>query len=193
MIATISPAADNYEETLSTLRYADRAKKIVNKAVVNEDPNTRIIRELKEEVEKLKRQLMSAGLSDQPRVKIKITSILFKERKFREILLQYTGKYFCLTLGQPINHRPTDTDGDAKEKLEESEKLLADVQKSWQEKLRETAQLNKTRQDTLQSMGISLSSRGIKMSGIKKTAFLVNLNPDPALSQSSTKLTFYFF
>ena len=69
MIATISPAADNYEETLSTLRYADRAKKIVNKAVVNEDPNTRIIRELKEEVEKLKRQLMSAGLSDQPRVK----------------------------------------------------------------------------------------------------------------------------
>ena len=36
MIATISPAADNYEETLSTLRYADRAKSIVNHAVVNE-------------------------------------------------------------------------------------------------------------------------------------------------------------
>ncbi|VDO95932.1 unnamed protein product [Heligmosomoides polygyrus] len=36
MIATISPAADNYEETLSTLRYADRAKRIVNHAVVNE-------------------------------------------------------------------------------------------------------------------------------------------------------------
>lgn len=36
MIATISPSSDNYEETLSTLRYADRAKKIVNHAVVNE-------------------------------------------------------------------------------------------------------------------------------------------------------------
>lgn len=36
MIATVSPSSDNYEETLSTLRYADRAKKIINHAVVNE-------------------------------------------------------------------------------------------------------------------------------------------------------------
>ena len=57
MIATLSPAADNYEETLSTLRYADRAKRIVNHAVVNEDPNARIIRELREEVEMLRKQL----------------------------------------------------------------------------------------------------------------------------------------
>lgn len=42
MVATISPAADNYEETLSTLRYADRAKRIVNHAVINEDPNARV-------------------------------------------------------------------------------------------------------------------------------------------------------
>lgn len=60
MIATISPAADNYEETLSTLRYADRAKRIVNHAVVNEDPNAKVIRELREEVEKLKEQLSQA-------------------------------------------------------------------------------------------------------------------------------------
>lgn len=42
MVATVSPSADNYEETLSTLRYADRAKRIVNHAVVNEDPNARV-------------------------------------------------------------------------------------------------------------------------------------------------------
>jgi len=42
MVATVSPASDNYEETLSTLRYADRAKKIVNHAVVNEDPNSKV-------------------------------------------------------------------------------------------------------------------------------------------------------
>ncbi len=36
MVATISPSADNYEETLSTLHYANRAKRIVNHAVVNE-------------------------------------------------------------------------------------------------------------------------------------------------------------
>ena len=42
MVATVSPASDNYEESLSTLRYADRAKRIVNHAVVNEDPNSRV-------------------------------------------------------------------------------------------------------------------------------------------------------
>ncbi|XP_057661777.1 kinesin-like protein KIF13B isoform X4 [Diorhabda carinulata] len=60
MVATISPAADNYEETLSTLRYADRAKRIVNHAVVNEDPNARIIRELTQEVEALREMLKHA-------------------------------------------------------------------------------------------------------------------------------------
>lgn len=60
MVATISPAADNYEETLSTLRYADRAKRIVNHAVVNEAPNARIIRELQEEVASLREMLKHA-------------------------------------------------------------------------------------------------------------------------------------
>ena len=60
MVATLSPAADNYEETLSTLRYADRAKRIVNHAVVNEDPNARIIRELREEVDNLRKMLDEA-------------------------------------------------------------------------------------------------------------------------------------
>ncbi|OXU31697.1 hypothetical protein TSAR_007200 [Trichomalopsis sarcophagae] len=63
MVATISPAVDNYEETLSTLRYADRAKRIVNHAVINEDPNARIIRELRQEVETLKEMLLHATVS----------------------------------------------------------------------------------------------------------------------------------
>ena len=50
MVAAVSPAAVNYEETLSTLRYADRAKQIVCKAIVNEDPTAKMIRELQEEV-----------------------------------------------------------------------------------------------------------------------------------------------
>ena len=63
MVATISPAGDNYEETLSTLRYADRAKRIINHAVVNEDPNARIIRELRAEVDALKEMLKHAAVS----------------------------------------------------------------------------------------------------------------------------------
>lgn len=58
MICAISPATDNYEETLSTLRYADQAKKIKNNAVINESDTDRMIRELKEENEKLKNTLV---------------------------------------------------------------------------------------------------------------------------------------
>uniref|UniRef100_A0A8C0HG58 Kinesin family member 14 n=1 Tax=Chelonoidis abingdonii TaxID=106734 RepID=A0A8C0HG58_CHEAB len=54
MIATISPAASNVEETLSTLRYAKQACLIINIAKVNEDVNAKLIRELKAEIEKLK-------------------------------------------------------------------------------------------------------------------------------------------
>ncbi|NWV46085.1 KIF1A protein, partial [Daphoenositta chrysoptera] len=59
MIAALSPADSNYEETLSTLRYADRTKQIRCHAVINEDPNARLIRELREEVTRL-RELLSA-------------------------------------------------------------------------------------------------------------------------------------
>ena len=60
MLATISPAYDNYEETLSTLRYADQAKKIVNHAVINEDEPGTIIRELRNEIDKLRKELADA-------------------------------------------------------------------------------------------------------------------------------------
>merc|ERR1712066_1047824 len=59
MICALSPASSNYEETLSTLRYADRAKKIVNTAVVNENPQEKLLRELKAENEKFKEILAS--------------------------------------------------------------------------------------------------------------------------------------
>ncbi len=55
MIPAISPA--DYDETLSTLRYADQAKKIKTKAVVNEDPSAKAMRELKDEVEALRQAL----------------------------------------------------------------------------------------------------------------------------------------
>lgn len=55
MICALSPASINYEETLSTLRYADRAKKIQNKAVVNESQHDKMIRMLKDENGDLKK------------------------------------------------------------------------------------------------------------------------------------------
>ena len=57
MIAAISPADYNYEETMSTLRYASRAKHIKNKPKINEDPKDTMIREFKEEIERLRKML----------------------------------------------------------------------------------------------------------------------------------------
>ncbi|XP_062863998.1 stAR-related lipid transfer protein 9-like [Trichomycterus rosablanca] len=62
MVATISPSYSSYNETLSTLRYAAHAKNIVNKPRVNEDANVRLIRELREEIDRLKGMLLNFSM-----------------------------------------------------------------------------------------------------------------------------------
>ena len=57
MVACLSPADNNYDETLSTLRYANRAKNIKNKPKINEDPKDALLREFQEEINKLKMML----------------------------------------------------------------------------------------------------------------------------------------
>ena len=57
MLATISPGAADAGETMSTLRYADSAKQIVNHAKVNVDPNARLVAELKGEIGQLRAQV----------------------------------------------------------------------------------------------------------------------------------------
>uniref|UniRef100_A0A183EWL1 Kinesin motor domain-containing protein n=1 Tax=Gongylonema pulchrum TaxID=637853 RepID=A0A183EWL1_9BILA len=54
MLACISPSDNNYDETLSTLRYANRAKNIKNKPRINEDPKDALLREYQEEIQRLK-------------------------------------------------------------------------------------------------------------------------------------------
>lgn len=53
MIACVSPADDNYDETLSTLRYANRAKNIQNRPIINQDPKDAMLREYQKEIERL--------------------------------------------------------------------------------------------------------------------------------------------
>uniref|UniRef100_A0A2K6MM15 Kinesin-like protein KIF3A n=1 Tax=Rhinopithecus bieti TaxID=61621 RepID=A0A2K6MM15_RHIBE len=57
MCANIGPADYNYDETISTLRYANRAKNIKNKARINEDPKDALLRQFQKEIEELKRNL----------------------------------------------------------------------------------------------------------------------------------------
>ncbi|XP_049433578.1 kinesin-like protein KIF17 [Epinephelus fuscoguttatus] len=61
MIACLSPADNNYEESLSTLRYANRAKSIQNRPRINEDPKDALLREYQEEIKNL-RALISGQL-----------------------------------------------------------------------------------------------------------------------------------
>ncbi|VIO85975.1 Uncharacterized protein BM_BM11594 [Brugia malayi] len=61
MLACISPSSDNYDETLSTLRYANRAKNIKNKPKINEDPKDALLREYQEEIQRLKAMIQGDG------------------------------------------------------------------------------------------------------------------------------------
>jgi kinesin family protein 3/17 len=61
MIAAISPSDFNYDETLSTLRYASRAKAIKNKPRINEDPKDALLKQYEEEIKKLKALLDGNG------------------------------------------------------------------------------------------------------------------------------------
>jgi len=53
MIACVSPAESNYEESLSSLKYASRARNIKNKPVVNRDPNSMLIESLRTQIQHL--------------------------------------------------------------------------------------------------------------------------------------------
>mmetsp|Transcript_286 Transcript_286/g.853 ORF Transcript_286/g.853 Transcript_286/m.853 type:complete len:767 (-) Transcript_286:217-2517(-) len=61
MVANLGPADYNYDETISTLRYANRAKNIKNKPKINEDPKDAMLREFQEEIQRLRAQLEAGG------------------------------------------------------------------------------------------------------------------------------------
>merc|ERR1719446_1463920 len=72
MVANLGPADWNYDETLSTLRYANRAKNIKNKPRINEDPKDALLREFQEEIARLKAQInQKSGPKEQKRKKEK--------------------------------------------------------------------------------------------------------------------------
>lgn len=66
MIANCSPADYNFDETLSTLRYASRAKFIKNKPIINEDPKDALLKEYAEEIKRLKALLQGGNVGQQP-------------------------------------------------------------------------------------------------------------------------------
>jgi len=169
MIAAISPADINFEETLSTLRYADSAKRIKNHAVVNEDPNARMIRELKEELSKLRSQLSGpgggGGISeeqyppDTPLDK-QIVSITQEDGTVKKV-----------------------SKAEIVEQLNQSEKLYKDLNQTWEEKLLKTEEIHKEREQALEELGISIEKGFVGLSTPKNMPHLVNLSDDPLLTE----------
>uniref|UniRef100_A0A8C9VP02 Kinesin-like protein n=1 Tax=Scleropages formosus TaxID=113540 RepID=A0A8C9VP02_SCLFO len=96
MIATISPADLNYSETLSTLRYANRAKNIMNKPTINEDSNVKLIRELRAEIARLK-VLLGQGsqiaLLDSPTALSMEEKLHENEARVLELTKEWTNKW----------------------------------------------------------------------------------------------------
>ncbi|XP_026524275.1 kinesin-like protein KIF16B isoform X5 [Notechis scutatus] len=96
MIATISPADVNYGETLSTLRYANRAKNIINKPTINEDPNVKLIRELRAEIARLKTLLAQGNqiaLLDSPTALSMEEKLQQNEARVQELTKEWTNKW----------------------------------------------------------------------------------------------------
>ncbi|XP_074501186.1 kinesin-like protein KIF1B isoform X11 [Sebastes fasciatus] len=179
MVAALSPADINYDETLSTLRYADRAKNIKCNAIINEDPNNKLVRDLKDEVARLKELLRAQGLGD-----ILDTPIGSLTASPSSGTLCSQGGLQSVT---SIQERIMSTPGgeEAIERLKESEKIIAELNETWEEKLRKTEAIRMERQALLAEMGVAIREDGgtLGVFSPKKTPHLVNLNEDPLMSE----------
>uniref|UniRef100_A0A674CUR6 Kinesin family member 1B n=1 Tax=Salmo trutta TaxID=8032 RepID=A0A674CUR6_SALTR len=154
MVAALSPADINYDETLSTLRYADRAKQIKCNAVINEDPNNKLVRELKDEVTRLKDLLRAQGLGD------------ILDTPIGSLTASPSSGSLCSLVGPQsvtsIQERIMSTPGgeEAIERLKESEKIIAELNETWEEKLRKTEAIRMEREALLAEMGVAIREDG---------------------------------
>ncbi|XP_074172341.1 kinesin-like protein KIF1A isoform X15 [Rhinolophus sinicus] len=214
MVAALSPADINYDETLSTLRYADRAKQIRCNAVINEDPNNKLIRELKDEVTRLRDLLYAQGLGD-----ITDTNTVPGGPKYVSDLENNNCNHGGAELSEAPDNLSTVTNAlvgmspssslsalssraasvsslherllfapgseEAIERLKETEKIIAELNETWEEKLRRTEAIRMEREALLAEMGVAMREDGgtLGVFSPKKTPHLVNLNEDPLMSE----------
>ncbi|XP_038672589.1 kinesin-like protein KIF1A isoform X17 [Scyliorhinus canicula] len=205
MVAALSPADINYDETLSTLRYADRAKQIRCNAVINEDPNNKLIRELKDEVSRLRDLLCTQGLGD---IIDHVNDLENNNRNRRIAAVNQRADNFSTVSGMVVGVSPSPSlsalssragsvsslhdrlmiapgSEEAIERLKETEKIIAELNETWEEKLRRTEAIRMEREALLAEMGVAMREDGgtLGVFSPKKTPHLVNLNEDPLMSE----------
>lgn len=193
MIAAISPADINYEETLSTLRYADRAKQIMCTAVINEDANAKLIRELRDEIARLRDILVAEG------IQLNIASISIevpKKSNVKQIKSAEDPKESDDQQQQVVKeskqsklikaHGSVSIAGEnAIEALQETEKLMSELEVTWEEKLKRTEAIRAQREAVLAEMGVARRADGdaVGVFSPSDTPHLLNLNEDPLMSE----------
>ncbi|XP_047196263.1 kinesin-like protein KIF1B isoform X23 [Hippoglossus stenolepis] len=192
MVAALSPADINYDETLSTLRYADRAKNIKCNAIINEDPNNKLVRDLKDEVTRLKELLRAQGLGDildidpmgddcpgsgikcdiAQSLRMALLSSHTEALSYRwkapigSLTASPSSGSLCSQGGlqsvTSIQERIMSTPGgeEAIERLKESEKIIAELNETWEEKLRKTEAIRMEREALLAEMGVAIREDG---------------------------------
>jgi GTPase SAR1 family protein len=174
MLAALSPADSNYEESLSTLRYADRAKQLRTSAVVNEDPSSKKIRELTEEIERLRAivEQQQQHIPSSPRPKSPAAE-------------QPTTPAASPSDAGSLNS--TVREGSAapavvyenmtpQEKIEMVKKLLQEEQMSWEDLEQQTQETQVQRAKTFERRGVGISVN-------QSLPSLVNLNEDPHMNE----------
>jgi len=135
MIANVGPADYNYDETLNTLWYASRAKKIKNKPRINEDPKDALLRQYQEEIELMKKKLMAMGKGD---LVMQISgksgggkNIVNEEKQIQKALeeMENERRQFKKQSEDAINKIKEQKDKSEKEKA----KLIAEIEKKNEE------------------------------------------------------------
>uniref|UniRef100_A0A1B0CP98 Kinesin-like protein n=1 Tax=Lutzomyia longipalpis TaxID=7200 RepID=A0A1B0CP98_LUTLO len=158
MLATISPANIHLEETLATLRYACQARTIVNRVKVNEDPQDKVIRELKGEIECLQMRVQDYE----------------RQQKRQAVTESGAIRHIVIDVQSP-------QDGQKLEKLRtelaQTKQELAKYQTPWGDRLQEGKSMQMKEMESLKRKGFSLDT-GVS----RKEPCLVNLDPDCSLS-----------
>jgi hypothetical protein len=150
MICALSPADINFEETLGTLRYADRAKQIKNKPKVNVDPTEALIQALKAENERLKAQVGGGGGPS--------SSGMTEEEK------------------EALRKQLED---EMEAKVLENQRMLDEMNKSWEQKLKEAQAIVATQGDAGEDSGKAAEARRRE-----EEAHILNIHEDIMLSRA---------